>query len=90
MSVSKSCRTSAPDVATADNRGEPFEVDPVRAGHEDDDRLELGFVAGVHEDQGLDDLANLRAHDARRIGRGMGGVGKGHDLEGHALADVAL
>ena len=76
----------AADVAPADDRGEALEVDPVRAGHEADDRLELAVLAGRDEDERLDDLADLGADDAGGVGGGVGGVGEGHDLEGHALS----
>ena len=62
-----------PDVAVAGHRGEPGEVDPVGAGDEAEDRLELAVLARGDEDERLDDLAELGAD---RVGGFRGGVGR--------------
>ena len=60
-----------PDVLLAEDRGEPREVDPVRAADEAEDRLERAVVARRDEHERLDDLAELGADGPRGV---LGGV----------------
>ena len=57
---------------SAGDRGEPGEVDPVRARDEAQDRLERAVLAAGDEDERLDDLAELGADGAQRRPRRCG------------------
>ena len=62
------------DARLAGDRGQPGDVDPVRAGDEADDRLEAAVLVGRDEDERLDDLAELRADGRGGVGGGVGAL----------------
>ena len=74
-----------PDIALAGDRGQAGEIDPVRSGHEAQDRLERSVVARRDEDERLDDLAELGADCGGGFGR-VGRLVEDRDLERDALA----
>ena len=60
-------------------------VDPVVTGHQAQDGLETARDRD-HEDERLDDLAEVGAHGGRRFDRGVGRLVEDRDLERHPLA----
>ena len=74
-------RTSRPPV-TAARRARSTRFGP---GDEAQDRLERAVLGRGHEDQRLDDLAELGADGGGRLGRGVGRLVEDPDLEGDAL-----
>ena len=69
--VVRLARRRAADVGRAGDGRQPREVDPVVTGDQAQDRLETARDRD-HEDQRLDDLAEVGADRGGRFGRGVG------------------